>query len=191
MNNKKHTQDKLQNDVFVLSDRLLAFSGELAEKNESKKTTVAETIFNVLDQIGQKENNGQDTKELRKAFSNVPLALHVQVLRVFTEAFYIKNHIDVAIMAENDSTRKLSAKLLQIVNVFEKYEDRILSPLEAIYFFTQNMLMGRKRTESTIKAGEIFLGDLKAQRTILVSFADSYEDEYGFRLRKEEGLIDE
>lgn len=191
MNNKKHTQDKLQNDVFVLSDRLLAFSGELAEKNESKKTTVAETIFNVLDQIGQKENNGQDTKELRKAFSNVPLALHVQVLRVFTEAFYIKNHIDVAIMAENDSTRKLSAKLLQIVNVFEKYEDRVLSPLEAIYFFTQNMLMGRKRTESTIKAGEIFLGDLKAQRTILVSFADSYEDEYGFRLRKEEGLIDE
>lgn len=191
MNNKKHTQDKLQNDVFVLSDRLLAFSGELAEKNESKKTTVAETIFNVLDQIGQKENNGQDTKELRKAFSNVPLALHVQVLRVFTEAFYIKNHIDVAIMAENDSTRKLSAKLLQIVNVFEKYEDRVLSPLEAIYFFTQNMLMGRKRTESTIKAGEIFLGDLKAQRTILVSFADSYEDAYGFRLRKEEGLIDE
>lgn len=191
MNNKKQTQDKLQNDVFVLSDRLLAFSGELAEKNESKKTTVAETIFNVLDQIGQKENNGQDTKELRKAFSNVPLALHVQVLRVFTEAFYIKNHIDVAIMAENDSTRKLSAKLLQTASVFEKYENRILSPLEAIYFFTQNMLMSRKRTESTIKAGEIFLGNLKAQRTILVSFADSYEDEYGFRLRMEEGLIDE
>lgn len=191
MNNKKHTQDKLQNDVFVLNDRLLAFSGELAEKNESKKTTVAETIFNVLDQIGQKENNGQDTKDLRKAFSNVPLALHVQVLRVFTEAFYIKNHIDVAIMAENDNTKKLSAKLLQIVNVFEKYEDRVLSPLEAIYFFTQNMLISAKRTESTIKAGEIFLGDLKAQRTILMSFADSYEDEYGFGLRTEEGLIDE
>ena len=191
MTNKKQRQNELQNNVFVLSNRLLTFSTELAERNESKRTTVAETIFNVLDQIGQKENNDKKTKELREAFSNVPLALHVQVLKSFTESFYIKNLIDVGIMPENEDTSKLSKKLLETVEVFEEYEQSILSPFEAIYLFALNLLKSMEQSNSTLKAGEIFLGDRKAQRTILMSFSDAYEDRYGLRLRKEEGLVDE
>ena len=48
-----------------------------------------------------------------------------------------------------------------------------------------------EQSNSTLKAGDIFLGDRKAQRTILMSFSDAYEERYGLRLRKEEGLVDE
>ena len=182
-------QDSLQNSVFVLKNDLLKYANEIAEKDENHSTSVVEAIYNALLQMKSKENNGEDTRELRRAFGSVPLVLHVQVLKSFIESFYISNHLEKKVVVGTPQTGLISKELLDTVDNFYKLEGKILSPFEAIYLVTGSYVEkdvlkeARRHRQATM-----FIGDIKYQRRILIDFLQEYDRKYSNKIREEVNL---
>ena len=184
MTDKK--MDALQNSVYVLKNTLSEFANKLAEDDDNSKTSVVEVIYNVLLQMSKQENDTEETKNLRSAFKGVPLSLHVQALKSFINSFYISNHLGSQVQPGDKRTETITNELMATTDNFFDQTGKVLSPFEAIYltidsYVQQDTLRNAKRRDEA----SLFIGDIKAQRRILVDYLNRYERQYGATLRKE------
>lgn len=176
--------DALQNSVYVLKNTLSKYANKLAE-DDGNKTSVVEVIYNVLLQMSKQENDTEETKNLRAAFKGVPLSLHVQALKSFINSFYISNHIGSQVQPSDKKTETITNELMATTDNFFDQTGKVLSPFEAIYltidsYVQQDTLRNAKRREEA----SLFIGDIKAQRRILVDYLNRYERQYGATLRE-------
>lgn len=177
--------DALQNSVYVLKNTLSKYANKLAEDDDNSKTSVAEVIYNVLLQMSKQENDTEETKNLRAAFKGVPLSLHVQALKSFINSFYISNHLGSQVQPSDKKTETITNELMATTDNFFDQTGKVLSPFEAIYltidsYIQQDTLRNAKRR----KEASLFIGDIKAQRRILVDYLNRYERQYGATLRE-------
>lgn len=177
--------DALQNSVYVLKNTLSKYANKLAEDDDNSKTSVAEVIYNVLLQMSKQENDTEETKNLRAAFKGVPLSLHVQALKSFINSFYISNHLGSQVQPSDKKTETITNELMATTDNFFDQTGKVLSPFEAIYltidsYIQQDTLRNTKRR----KEASLFIGDIKAQRRILVDYLNRYERQYGATLRE-------
>ncbi|MDY5247794.1 MAG: hypothetical protein SPJ50_09420 [Ligilactobacillus salivarius] len=177
--------DALQNSVYVLKNTLSKYANKLAEDDDNSKTSVAEVIYNVLLQMSKQENDTEETKNLRAAFKGVPLSLHVQALKSFINSFYISNHLGSQVQPSDKKTETITNELMATTDNFFDQTGKVLSPFEAIYltidsYVQQDTLRNAKRREEA----SLFIGDIKAQRRILVDYLNRYERQYGATLRE-------
>lgn len=187
MENKK--QDELQNAVFVLKNDLLKYANHIAENDSNGKTSIVETIYNLLLQMKQKENNGEDTREMRRAFAGVPLELHGQVLKSFIESFYISNHLTNKITAPTPETNRIVEDLMQVTDNFYQVNHSVLSPFESVYLVTRALVKpDNLRNSQWHDEASLFIGDLSAQRRALVDFLKQYDSKYHAKIREGENF---
>lgn len=177
--------DALQNSVYVLKNTLSKYANKLAEDDDNSKTSVAEVIYNVLLQMSKQENDTEETKNLRAAFKGVPLSLHVQALKSFINSFYISNHLGSQVQPSDKKTETITNELMATTDNFFDQTGKVLSPFEAIYltidsYIQQDTLRNAKRR----KEASLFIGDIKAQRRVLVDYLNRYERQYGATLRE-------
>lgn len=177
--------DALQNSVYVLKNTLSKYANKLAEDDDNSKTSVAEVIYNVLLQMSKQENDTEETKNLRAAFKGVPLSLHVQALKSFINSFYISYHLGSQVQPSDKKTETITNELMATTDNFFDQTGKVLSPFEAIYltidsYIQQDTLRNAKRREEA----SLFIGDIKAQRRILVDYLNRYERQYGATLRE-------
>lgn len=177
--------DALQNSVYVLKNTLSKYANKLAEDDDNSKTSVAEVIYNVLLQMSKQENDTEETINLRAAFKGVPLSLHVQALKSFINSFYISNHLGSQVQPSDKKTETITNELMATTDNFFDQTGKVLSPFEAIYltidsYIQQDTLRNAKRR----KEASLFIGDIKAQRRILVDYLNRYERQYGATLRE-------
>lgn len=183
MANRK--QDELQNSVFVLKNDLLKYANHIAENDSEGKTTIVETIYNLMLQMKQSENNGEDTKELRQAFAGVPLELHGQVLKSFIESFYISNHLNNQIAQESSDTDRVVGDLMEVTDNFYQVNHSVLSPFESIYLLTRALVKPDVlRDSQRHEEASLFIGDTLAQRRILVDYLKQYDAKYHIKIRE-------
>lgn len=183
MTDKK--MDALQNSVYVLKNTLSEYAKKLAEDDGNNKTSVVEVIYNVLLQMSKQENDTEETKKLRSAFKGIPLILHIQALKSFINSFYISNHLGTQIQPNDQNTEAITNELMATTDNFFDQTGKVLSPFEVIYltidsYVKQETLKNPKRKDEA----SLFIGDIKAQRRILVDYLNRYEHQYGAALRE-------